>query len=55
MTGHGPIIGHRIRDRTGRFFGFGRDSYAAWEDAWRRIQEARNRYLALEPPWLERV
>jgi hypothetical protein len=39
MTGHGAIIGHRIRDRSGRFFGFGRDTYAAWEDAWRRIQE----------------
>jgi len=39
ITGHGAIMGYRIRDRAGRFFGFGRDSHAAWEDAWQRMQD----------------
>jgi hypothetical protein len=38
-TGRGTIVGYRIRDRDGRFFGFGDVRRAAWDDAWRRIQE----------------
>ncbi len=38
MTGRGAIVGYWVRDRAGRFFGFGSDSRAAWEDAWRRTQ-----------------
>jgi hypothetical protein len=34
------ITGYRIRDRAGQLFGFGTSRVAAWEDAWRRIQEA---------------
>jgi hypothetical protein len=50
LTGHGNIMGYRIRDRAGRFFGFAGARRAAWEDAWLRLQEAA---AAEKPEWPE--